>query len=178
MKATRTILVATALAALVSARPAGAQCVGINTCNVIHTVSVTVAALVKLDVGAATTTLTSPTVADITNGAAVADPGPTLAITANRSWTLNIKSQNPTTWSYTGGAGGLKPIGDLTWSTAAGGTFTALTATDVIFTSGTTGVLAHPAQAFFRTSWAGGFSSPGNAPGTYTLPIVFTLTAP
>jgi hypothetical protein len=178
MKATRTVLVATALAALVGAPPAGAQCVGINTCNVIHTVSVTVAALVKLDVGTSTTTLTSPTATDITNGASVPDPGPTLAITANRSWTLNIKSQNPTTWTYTGSAGGSKPVGDLTWSTSSGGTFTALTATDVIFTSGATGVLAQAAQAFFRTSWAGGFSSPSNAPGTYTLPIVFTLTAP
>jgi hypothetical protein len=33
-------------------------------------------------------------------------------------------------------------------------------------------------NSFFRTSWAGGFSAASNAPGTYTLPIVFTLTAP
>jgi hypothetical protein len=178
MKATHTFLVAMALAAFVDARQVSGQCVGINNCSVTHTVSVTVAALVKLDVGTATTTLTSPTPANITSGAAVPDPGPTIAISANRSWTLNIRSQNPTNWTYAGGNGGVKPIGDLAWSIASGGTFAALTATDVIFTSGTTGALNAPAQAFFRTTWAGGFASPSNAPGTYTLPIVFTLTAP
>ena len=34
------------------------------------------------------------------------------------------------------------------------------------------------AQAFFRTVWAAGFTQPSNAPGVYSLPVVFTLSAP
>jgi hypothetical protein len=108
----------------------------------------------------------------------VPDRGPTFTIQANRSWTLNIRSQNATTWTYVGTAGGVKPIGDLAWSTASGGAFAAITNADAIFTAGASATSGTPAQAFFRTSWAGGYGSPGNAPGTYSLPVIFTLSAP
>ena len=86
----------------------------------------------------------------------VPDRGPTFTMQANRSWTLNIRSQNATTWTYVGTAGGVKPIGDLAWSTASGGAFAAITNADAIFTAGASATSGTPAQAFFRTSWAGG----------------------
>jgi hypothetical protein len=108
----------------------------------------------------------------------VADPGPAFTVKANRSWTLNIKSGNATNWTYAGSNGGVKPIGDLTWANAVAGTYAAITASDAVFTSGGTSTNGAAAAAFFKTNYPAGFTNAANAPGTYSLPIVFTLTAP
>jgi hypothetical protein len=179
MKATRSLLAAMVLGTAIGASNASAQCSGnAGTCNTTNTASVTVGALVKLGMSATTTSLTNPTADDVDAGAVIADVGPTFSIKANRSWTLKIKSQNAANWTYAGSNSGVKPISDLSWSTAANGTFAAISATDATFTSGASASNGAPAQAFFRTSWVSDFTSASNAPGTYSLPIVFTLTAP
>ena len=179
MNATRSLLAAMVLATAIGASQANAQCSGnAGSCNTTNTASVTVGALVKLGMGSATTSLTNPTADDVDAGNVIADAGPTFTIKANRSWTLKIKSQNAANWTYVGSNSGVKPIGDLAWSTSAGGTFAAITNTDATFTSGAGASNGAAAQAFFRTSWLNDFTSASNAPGTYSLPIVFTLTAP
>jgi hypothetical protein len=178
MKATR-FLAAMVLATAIGATQASAQCSGnAGSCNTTNTASVTVGALVKLGMSSATTTLTNPTADDVDNGATIADAGPTFTVKANRSWTLKIKSQNATNWTYVGSNTGVKPIGDLAWSTAANGTFAAITGSDATLTSGAGASNGAAAAVFFRTSWLNDFTSASNAPGTYSLPIVFTLTAP
>ena len=158
---------------------AEAQCSGnTGTCNTTNTASVTIAALVKLGMSASTTSLTSPTADQVDVGATVADVGPTFTIKANRSWTLNIKSGNAASWTYAGSFGGVKPIGDLTWANAVAGTYAAITASDAVFTSGAGSSNGTAAAAFFKTNYPAGFTNAANAPGTYSLPIVFTLTAP
>jgi hypothetical protein len=72
----------------------------------------------------------------------------------------------------------VKPIGDLAWSTAVNGTFAAITGTDATFASGASASNGTAAAAFFQTTWIADFTSASNAPGSYSLPIVFTLTAP
>jgi hypothetical protein len=179
MRATRSLLAAMVLGTAIGASQANAQCSGnAGTCNTTNTASVTVGALVKLDMSAATTTLTNPTADDVSAGNVIANDGPSFTIKANRSWTLKIKSQNATNWTYVGSNAGVKPIGDLAWSTASGGTFAAITAADATFSSGASSTNGTAAQAFFKTSWTNDFTSASNAPGTYSLPIVFTLTAP
>ena len=178
MKATRTLLAAMVLATAIGATTANAQCSGSNSCNTTNTASVTVGALVKLGMSSATTTLTNPTADDVDAGNVIADAGPSFTIKANRSWTLKIKSQNAANWTYVGSNSGVKPIGDLSWSTAANGTFAAITSSDATFTSGAAASNGTAAQAFFRVSWLNDFTSASNAPGTYSLPIVFTLSAP
>lgn len=179
MRAISSLLAAMALGTAITASQASAQCSGsAGTCNTTNTASVTVGALVKLGMTSATTTLTNPTADDVDAGNVIADAGPSFTIKANRSWTLKIKSGNATNWTYVGPNAGVKPIGDLAWSTAVGGTFAAITGTDATFTSGASSTNGAAAQAFFRTSWASDFTSASNAPGTYSLPIVFTLTAP
>lgn len=179
MKATRTLLAAMVLGTVIGASQASAQCSGnAGSCNTTNTASVTVGALVKLGMSSPTTTLTNPTADDVAAGAVIADPGPTFTVKANRSWTLKIKSQNASNWSYIGSDGGVKPISDLAWSTSAGGTFAALSSTDATVTSGAAASNGSAAAVFFRTSWLNDFTSVSNAPGTYQLPIVFTLTAP
>ena len=179
MRATRSLLAAMVLGTAISASQANAQCSGnAGSCNTVNTASVTVGALVKLGMSSASTALTSPTADDVYGGNVIADAGPTFSIKANRSWTLKIKSQNATSWDYVGSNAGVKPISDLSWSTAASGTYAAITNTDATFLSGASATNGTPAQAFFKTSWANDFSDASNAPGTYSLPIVFTLTAP
>ena len=178
MKATR-LLAAMVLGTAIGASYANAQCSGnAGTCNTTNTASVTVGALVKLGMSAATTSLTNPTADDIDLGAVIANAGPSFTIKANRSWTLKIKSQNAANWTYVGSSSGVKPIGDLAWSTSAGGSFAAITNTDATFTSGASASNGAAAQAFFRTSWLADFADPSNREGSYSLPIVFTLTAP
>ena len=177
MKATRILLAAMVLGT-VGVSQADAQCSGIATCNTTNTASVSVGALVKLGMSGTTTSLTAPTAANIDVGAVLANDGPTFTIKANRSWTLKIKSQNATDWTYAGGNSGVKPISHLAWSTAVGGTFAAITNADATFLSGASSTNGTAAQAFFRTTWLADFTDLSNREGDYSLPIVFTLTAP
>lgn len=169
-------LVAVLFGTLIVLGNAEAQCSSnTGSCNTTNTASVTIGALVKLGMSATTTSLTAPTADQVDIGAVIADVGPTFTIKANRSWTMNIRSGNATNWTS---SGGVKPIGDLTWSNAVAGTYAAITATDAPFTSGASASNGTPGAAFFKTNYTAGFTNAANAPGTYSLPIIFTLTAP
>jgi hypothetical protein len=182
MKATRILLAAMVFGTVIGAGQANAQaqsCSSIlGSCNLTNTASVSVGALVKLGMTTTTTALTPPNADDIDVGAVIPDIGPAFTIKANRSWELKIKSQNAANWSYAGGNGGVKPIGDLAWATSAGGSFTAITGSDATFASGNGATNNGAAAAFFKTTWVADFAAASNREGTYTLPIIFTLTAP
>ena len=179
MNATRSFLAAMVLVFAISANQASAQCSGnAGGCLTINTASASVNALVKLGMSLPTTTLSSPTADQVDLGATLADPGPSFTIKANRSWTLNIRTSNATNWTYVGSNGGTKPISDLTWSNAVAGSYVGISATDALFLSGAAATNGTAAQAFFKTVWAAGFTQPSNAPGTYSLPVVFSLSAP
>jgi hypothetical protein len=179
MNATRFLMAAVVLGSVIGANQANAQCSSnAGSCNTTNTASVVVNALVKLDMTTTTTSLTSPTVAQIETGALIADAGPSFTIKANRSWTLNVKTTNPSLWTYAGTLAGTKPISDLTWSNAVAGSYVGIGSTDAVFLSGAAATNGLAAQAFFKTVWAAGFTQPSNVPGTYSLPIVFTLSAP
>ena len=179
MSATRFLLAAVVLGTAIGAEQANAQCSGnAGSCNTTNTASVSVNALVKLGMSATTTALTAPTADDIDVGAVIQNAGPSFTIKANRSWTLNIKTTNATIWTYAGSFAGTKPISDLTWSNAAAGTYANIGTSDAVFLSGAGATNGAAAQAFFRTVWAAGFAQPSNVPGTYSLPVVFTLSAP
>src|SRR5438270_10052495 len=111
MNATRFMLAAMVFGAAISANQAGAQCSGnAGSCNTTNTASVSVNALVKLGMTSAATTLTSPTADQVEIGANIADAGPNFTVKANRSWTLNIKTTNASTWTYVGSNSGSKPV--------------------------------------------------------------------
>jgi hypothetical protein len=178
MKATRLLLAAMVLGTAIGASQANAQCSSSSgSCFTTNTASVTVGALVKLGMTTTTTALTAPSVTDIESALSLDDVGPVFTVKSNRSWNLKIKSFNATNFDYTGSDLGVKPISDLSWATTSGGTYAAITASDVSIASGASSN-STTVNSFFRTSWAGGFSAPSNAPGLYSLPIVFTLTAP
>jgi hypothetical protein len=179
MKATRFLLAAMVLGSAISANQASAQCSGnAGGCLTVNTASATVNALVKLGMSATTSTLSSPTADQVEVGATLADAGPTFTVKANRSWTLNIRTSNSGNWTYVGTLGGTKPISDLTWSNAVAGTYVGISGSDAVFLSGGAATNGTAASAFFKTVWAAGFTQPSNAPGVYSLPVVFSLTAP
>jgi hypothetical protein len=179
MNVTRFLLAAVVFGSVVGSSAANAQCSGnAGGCLTVNTASATVNAVVKLGMSATTTALSSPTADQIDVGATLADAGPTFTVKANRSWTLNIRTSNAANWTYVGSNGGSKPISDLTWSNAAAGTYAAISTTDALFLSGAAATNGTAAQAFFKTVWAAGFTQSSNAPGTYSLPIVFSLSAP
>ena len=179
MNANRFLLAAVVLSSVVGATQVNAQCSGnAGSCLTVNTASTTVNALVKLGMSATTTSITAPTADQIDIGATIADAGPTFTVKANRSWSMNIRTSNAATWTYVGSFSGAKPISDLTWSATVGGTYVAIGASDALFLSGGAATNGTAAQAFFKTVWAAGFTQPSNAPGTYSLPIVFTLSAP
>jgi hypothetical protein len=139
---------------------------------------VTVPALVALDVaGGGAIALTSPTVADLAAGF-VQDAGPAITVKANRTWTLAVHTTATTNFTYTGTQGGVKPISDLTWSTTAGGSYTAVTNSAAAVVSNQAKTNAGAPTIFFRTLYSADFSSDRNAVGSYSIPLVFTLSAP
>jgi hypothetical protein len=179
MNSTRFLLAAMVLTTAIGVEQANAQCSGnAGSCNTTNTASVSVNALVKLGMSGTTTSLTSPTADQVEAGALIADAGPSFTVKANRSWTMNIKTTNATIWTYAGSFAGTKPISDLTWSNAVAGTYANIGTSDALFLSGAGATNGAAAQAFFKTVWAAGFAQPSNAPGTYSLPVVFTLSAP
>jgi hypothetical protein len=179
MNATRIILAAMVIGSAISVNQAGAQCSGnAGSCNLTNTVTATVNNLVKLQMSSASTALSSPTADQVETGISLADNGPSFTIKANRSWTLNIKTTNASQWTYVGSNSGAKPISDLTWSNAAAGTFVGISSADALFTSGAAATNGAAAQVYFKTVWAAGFTQPSNAPGSYSMPVVFTLSAP
>src|SRR6266480_1812415 len=179
MNATRTLLAAMVLVSAIGVNQAGAQCSGnAGGCLTVNTASATVNALVKLGMSATTSTLSSPTADQVDIGATLADAGPSFTIKANRSWTLNIRTSNVSNWTYVGSNGGTKPISDLTRANAVAGTYVGISSSDALFLSGAAATNGTAAQAFFKTVWAAGFTQPSNAPGTYSLAVVFSLSAP
>jgi len=170
---------AAAFALLVIALPASAQnCNGVNSCTVSSLATVNVPALVDLTVaGAGTITLTSPGVADLATGY-VQDAGPAITVKANRTWSLSVHTTAATNWTYAGGQGGIKPISDLTWSNTAGGTYTAVSGTAAAVVTAQARTNAGAPTLFFRTLYSSDFSSDKNAAGSYSIPLVFTLSAP
>ena len=166
-----------ALGAIVATLPVEAQtCSGTTSCTVNLTASLAIPSLVALSLGAATQNLTPPAQADLVTGY-VQEAGPSITVKANKAWTLSLSTTTATNWTYTGTASGVKPIGDLTYSKTAGGTYAAITGTAVQFDSGAK-TNSGTSTIFFRTLYPNDYSDPRVAPGTYTLAAVFTLAAP
>lgn len=145
-------------------------------CSQAGSVSMTAGRVVRLQMSAGSTSLTAPTTADFDAGFN-ASTGPTLTVSANAAWTLNIRAASAI-WTGTNTTTGVaartnKPAADLKWSTSAGGSFSALSATDASLVNGTA-TASSATTLYFQTvyNWA------LDTPGAYSLSIVLTLTSP
>lgn len=100
--------------------------------------------------------------------------GATITVRANKAWNLTI-STSASTWTNSGtGSRATKPAADLLWATSQAGTYTALSATATTVTSGAAATAGTTVNLWHRAklSWT------ADTPGTYTLPVTVTLTAP
>ena len=158
---------------------ASAQC-SVNgspdNCGVPASVSMTAGRVVRLEMSTGSTTLTAPTPADFDAGFN-STTGPTLTVSANAAWTLQIRAANPT-WTATNTSPGAparvnKPAADLLWSIVSSGAFTPLSSVDASLVTGPA-TASSATTLYFRTlyDWT------ADTPGSYDLAIVLTLTSP
>ena len=158
---------------------AGAQCTANGapaSCGVAGSVSMTAGRVVRLQMSAGSTSLTAPTTTDFDAGFN-STTGPTLTVSANAPWTLHIRAASAL-WTATNTSPGVaaranKPAADLKWSTASGGTFAALSASDANLVNGSA-TASNATTLYFQTLYDWTLDTPGN----YSLSIVLTLTSP
>lgn len=157
----------------VCAAPAAAQCVasGIPSwCTQPITLQFVTQRTVR-DTIAPTSFSFTVTLADYNQGYTQA-LGHSVTVLANAAWTLSISSGSAN-WTASGGARATKPQTDLRWATGAGGTYTPMSVANATVASGTaTGGTV--VSVYYRALWSWTLDSPG----TYTLPVVFLITAP
>ncbi|HJP85848.1 MAG TPA: hypothetical protein VJ852_07665 [Gemmatimonadaceae bacterium] len=171
------IIMIAALAAF--ATSAIAQCTASGSpgsCGQPGSVAVTAGRVVRLQMSAGSTSLTAPTTADFDAGFN-STTGPTLTVSANAPWTLQIRAASAL-WTATNTTTGVaarvdKPSTDLKWSTASAGAFTALNASDATLITGSA-TANNATTLYFQTLYDWSLDTPGS----YSLSIVLTLTAP
>lgn len=103
----------------------------------------------------------------------------TLSVTSNKNWTVSLKA-NTAAFSFAPSSGDpdpSKPAGDLSYKLSTLGTYTAITTSNVAVKSGNKGGTATSGNTF-STDYQLVSNLSQDPPGTYTLAIVYTLTAP
>lgn len=139
------------------------------------TVSVTVPTILRLSLDDTTTAIPAPTEANFDAGSQDVASAITANVKANRGYTLNIRG-GAALWTGSGGASATKSVGDLRWRTGGAAPGAAMTTSDAAVATtvaGTTG-LGTDYAITYNIAW----SYASDTPGTYTLPVVFTATAP
>jgi hypothetical protein len=181
MRFIRLCVALVAIAGGAFARPsmAAAQCTANGapaSCNLPGSVSMTPPRIVMVQMSAASTALTAPTPTNFDAGFN-STTGPLLTVSANTAWTLHVRASTAV-WAATNTSPGAparttKPAADLKWSTAANGTFNALTTTDVLLVGGPA-TASSPTTLYFQTVYGWTLDTPGN----YSLAVILTLTSP
>lgn len=162
---------AAALAAPAAAQSCNAA-IPAGTCSLTTTTSFTIGPALQLTVSAASTILTTPQATDFDAGFTT-DAGPTVTVQGNQTWTVQVGTSQAA-WTASGaGARPNKPAGDLEWGLAAGGPFQSVSLTAQALGTGTR-TAGTSYTVFYRTlySWT------LDTPGTYSLPVTFTLVTP
>jgi hypothetical protein len=151
-------------------------CNGGTSCQVSVDMALGITYVARLTLDQPSTTFGSVSAADFGNGIKNAT-GPSLTVQSNTSYRVEVQAMQPT-WSYAGSyTNPQKPSSDLLWSTASNGTFNAANISTKFMPAGAGSAAATgstSATIYFRSTW-NWTSAP---PGSYSLPISFTLVAP
>ena len=161
-----TICLAAGLASPASAQCNGAAAAGAATCTLPVVATATINAVARLSINSTTTTLNAPTAADFGGSAGVTSNGPTVTVMSNTGYTLTTSAATAT---WTGPAGSSKPASDLKMQVGAG----AVVALGQVGTS-TTGT----ASTSYVISYNALYNWTTDKPGSYSLVVNYTLTAP
>jgi hypothetical protein len=137
-----------------------------------HAITVTISTVARLSSASSTITIPVPSTTSFANG--FGTPVATvLALRSNTSYAVAISAASATWTGVPGSAWQTKPAGDLEWSLDPAGPFVSVTTTPVSVSTGSAtgnGVLTVYLRS--RFVWA------SDVPGSYSLPVRFTLTAP
>lgn len=145
-----------------------------SSCNVTVTTSLAMPYVAELSASTSTTSIPVSSV----NGT-IRTLGPQITARANAAYAVAM-SAGAATWTFTGaGSNPNKPSTDLSYQTSATGTFVDPGTFTTISTAGAT-ILngAAAAQTSVHLRWQTAWSWALSKPGTYTLPVTFTLTVP
>lgn len=164
--AAATLLGASSLAAQATC---GATSAGTATCSPTGTnVTVTVNRIVRIVVTPTSAALTAPTDVDFTAGGTTTTDDinlQALLVRANVNWSLTATAS---AWT----APYAKPISDAAFSTTGGAPFTAFTGSAQTLSTGTA-TAGTTVNMSYRVNWA----LATDVPGTYTLPVAFTISS-
>ena len=170
----RRVALSVALVLAAATRQAEAQlgCLG-STCTV--EITMPVSEVLRLSLNASGVALGSPVEGDFLAGYRdVSGTAVNVTAKSNRPFTVQLSSVS-TTFSYSGTlANPNKPASHLLWATSAGALSTTSNdfGTTTTFLSQGAGAITSP--LFLRTLWS--FAS--DVPGTYSLTLRFTMSAP
>jgi len=163
------LLISAAVVSAANAHVARAQGTcngGTSPCTVPVAATATINTEAVLTISSANTTLTVPKASDFGSSAGVTSAGPTITVSSNAGYTLTA-SADASTWS--GPAGTSKPAGDLKMKVGAG----SVVALGVVGSSS-----AGTAATVYGISYNTIYNFTTDKPGTYTLVVNYTLTAP
>lgn len=176
----RTLLALMLLAALGRAAGAQGQCqekadgdCAVGGKNSTFAAFITVTTAVRMSLSSAAVALNAPGGAEFEAGFGQTT-GPSLTMRANQSWTVTIRAAQATWTASAPPARANKPASDLRWGTSGAGPFTGLTTTAVSLATGPTATAGTVIPLYFRVMYAWTLDTPG----TYSLPLQLTITAP
>jgi hypothetical protein len=153
---------------------ADAQCTATGfpaNCAITRSWSVVVQRTVRITITPTVATFPNPDATDFGNGFSVA-LGHTAVIKANSAWQMLISSSQ-TLWTAGGGGRTDKPESDLLWGLSSGGSFAAMTSSPVQVANGSA-TNSTSVSIYYKVLWAWNLDTPG----TYTLPLTLTISAP
>lgn len=167
------------LALAVSRAPADAQSceqTGTGSCAISVSLAAAIPFAAQLTVSSASTafgTIGPSTLAAGSTSGTLSATGPTISAIANFGYAVTLKAA-ASAWSYTGtSTDPAKPVSDLRFRLVTTGPFTTLTTGGTQILSGSAGTSSSTAT-FLQSLW----NWTTNPPGTYSLPLSVTLTAP
>jgi hypothetical protein len=103
----------------------------------------------------------------------------TFSVVSNKSWTVSVKA-NTAAFSFTpslGDADPSKPAGNLSYKLSSAGSYTVLTTNNAAVKTGSKGGSATSGNSF-SVDYQLTSNLSQDPPGTYSLAVVYTLTAP
>lgn len=143
---------------------------GPSGCTVTNTVSASVPYVARLTLSQAATTLTAPSAADFGGTGVVDAAAINIDVKANSAYTITAAAA---TANFSGPSGATKPAGSLAFTTNAS-TYTALSTTGATVGTGAAATASTTYTIGYRTA----YNWTVDAPGSYSLAVNYTLTAP
>ena len=149
------------------------------SCSVVATATAVVQHVVSLNIGSTALSLSGISNVAAYNGSGIATTADNnlqnVTVRANRSWTLSLMG-NAATWTFTSAGGTTDPskaVGDLAWSTTGGAPYTALTTANATVSTGSSTNGTTVPMSYQTT-----YNITKDVPGSYSMGLTFTLSAP